>query len=72
MIHILEAFQPDEYAHDSISPEIIATLKEEQLRAINTRPPLSDLSSSYRPPNDEVLLNKVGSLACVPPHGMHA
>lgn len=63
-MHVLEHFQTDEYAHDSIAPEVIAVLKEEQSVAPSARPPLSDLSLGYRPPGEDVVLHKV-RLLCV-------
>ena len=60
MLHILEGFQPDEYARDPIDPVIIAVLKDEQAVAPSTRPPLSDLA--YRPQVDDATLLKVGDV----------
>ena len=57
MVHILEGFKPDEYAHDPIDEAVITLLREEQAVAPSTRPPLSDLS--YRPSADETMLLKV-------------
>ncbi len=59
MLHILEAFQPDEYAVDAISPDILRTLREEELRWGGGRPTLTDLSVGYRPPLEEQLLVRV-------------
>lgn len=58
MVHILENFQTDEYAQDSIAPEVIATLRDEQAVAPSTRPPLSDLSLGYRAPPEDAIIQK--------------
>lgn len=63
MVHILEGFQPDEYARDPIDPAIIAVLKDEQAVAPSTRPPLSDLA--YRPLVDDAGLLKVKDILIV-------
>lgn len=59
MQHILGAFQPDEYAMDAISSEILKTLQEDEARYGGQRPALTDLSAGYRPPLEEYLLQKV-------------
>lgn len=62
MLHILGAFSPDEYAVDAIPPDILELLRDEAPRAGSGRPPLTDLSVVYRPPPDDLLLARVGSL----------
>ena len=57
MLHILEGFRPDEYAHDPIDAAVVAVLRDEQAVAPTTRPPLSDLA--YRPQADDAMLLKV-------------
>lgn len=61
MLHILQAFAPDEYAPDAISPDILRTLQDEELRWAGGRPALTDLSVPYRPPMEEALLLKTNS-----------
>jgi len=58
MVHILEQFLPDEYAHDGVAPEIITALRAEGDVAPSMRPPLSNMSVTYRPPSNDAVLMK--------------
>eukprot|EP00798_Chlamydomonas_sp_ICE-L_P020771 gene20771-27595_t len=60
MIHILENFQVDEYAHDVINPDLLLALKDELAASSPLCPPLSDLSVSYRSPSDNTVWSRGG------------
>ncbi|GFH05664.1 uncharacterized protein HaLaN_00163, partial [Haematococcus lacustris] len=64
VLFILDNFQPDEYAADPISPDILAELREDNLQggaAVGAvgMPPLTHMSTIYRPPAEDLLTAKV-------------
>ncbi|KAJ9518018.1 hypothetical protein QJQ45_004301 [Haematococcus lacustris] len=64
VLFILDNFQPDEYAADPISPDILAELREDNLQggaAVGAvgMPPLTHMSTVYRPPAEDLLTAKV-------------
>ncbi|KAG2449564.1 hypothetical protein HYH02_005097 [Chlamydomonas schloesseri] len=60
VLHILERFQPDEFAQDSISPGILESLQEDAaLPQIHLRSAAADANGGYVPPPDAVVLRGV-------------
>ncbi len=63
MLFILNNFQPDEYAHEPVSPEVLSVLQQEHQQQQQQPPALSllkvDLSRCYCPPHVDAILPKV-------------
>ncbi|KAG2428812.1 hypothetical protein HXX76_011512 [Chlamydomonas incerta] len=60
VLHILERFQPDEFAQDSISPAILESLQEDAaLPQIHLRSAAADANGGYVPPPDAAVLRGV-------------
>ncbi|GFR44518.1 hypothetical protein Agub_g5785 [Astrephomene gubernaculifera] len=60
VLHILQRFQPDEFAQDCISPAILESLQDDAaLPQIHLRSAAADLHSGYVPPPDSAALRGV-------------